>query len=454
MSFRAQPHACAKFPRTMQRMRCCLGFSLHEDGDAAFGIDASAVTFGAGAIAEVGPEVRAYGKRRIALFTDPRLAGSSFVNDAQTSLKTAGCDVDVYDRVVVEPTDVSLRDAAAFARDGHFDGYVSVGGGSVMDTCKAAILLATYPLEINDYVTPPLGLGRAVPGVLPLHIACPTTTGTGSECTGIAIFDDTRQKVKTGVASRLLRPTRAIVDPNATQTLPRSVVAASGFDVMSHALESYTARSFGSRSRPQSPSARPMSQGANPWSDMGCVKALELAGKYFLRAVQDATDVEAREAMAWAATLAGIAFGNAGVHMPHAMSYAVAGLRHSFHMPGYPLDKPLVPHGVAVIVNAPAVFRAFASTNPDRHLECAKLLGADTRGAWRDDAGEVLAGQVCRMMQAAGMPNGVGAVGYGSDDIEALAAGAIAQTRLVSNAPKPVDENVVISLFRAALSYW
>ncbi|HRI66955.1 MAG TPA: hydroxyacid-oxoacid transhydrogenase [Polyangium sp.] len=438
----------------MRRMRCCLGFSIGDSGDAAFSVDMSAVTFGAGAIREVGGEMRALGGSRVALFTDTRLGRLSFVNDAQEALVEAGCDVVIYDRVLVEPTDGSFRDAAAFARDGRFDGYVSVGGGSVIDTCKAALLFATYPAEINDFVTPPLGRGRAIPGPLPVHIACPTTTGTGSECTGIAVFDDTQHKAKTGIASRLLRPTRAIVDPNATRTLPSSVVAASGFDVISHALESYTARSFGSRSKATNSQTRPMSQGANPWSDMGCVKALELAGKYFLRAVKDANDAEAREGMAWAATLAGIAFGNAGVHMPHAMSYAVAGLHHAFQMPGYPEDKPLVPHGVAVIVNAPAVFRAFGGTNPDRHLECAKLLGADIRGAWRDDAGDLLAGQVCRMMQAAGMPNGVGAVGYSSEDIDALTAGTMAQTRLTSNAPKNIDDNVVISLFRAALSYW
>lgn len=438
----------------MRRMRCCLGFSLGAEGDGAFAVDASAVTFGPGAINEVGHEIRALGARRVALFTDARLASLSFLNDARHALVQAGCDVGVYDRVLVEPTDASFREAAEFARDGKFDGYVSVGGGSVMDTCKAALLFATYPAEINDYVTPPLGRGLPVPGPLPVHIACPTTTGTGSECTGIAIFDDTQHKAKTGIASRLLRPSRAIVDPNATHTLPTSVVAASGFDVISHALESYTARPFGSRARPTNPAARPMSQGANPWSDIGCVKALELAGKYFLRAVKDAADHEAREAMAWAATLAGIAFGNAGVHMPHAMSYAVAGLRHAFHMPDYPQDKPLVPHGVAVIVNAPAVFRAFGSTNPDRHLECAKLLGAEIRGAWRDDAGDLLADQVCRMMQAAGMPNGIGAVGYASDDIEALTTGTMAQTRLIANAPKPIDDKLVVSLFRSAISYW
>ncbi len=435
-------------------MRCCLGFSVGDAGDAAFSVDASAVTFGPGAILEVGSEARALGVHRVALFTDARLVGLSTVTDARQSLEKAGCDVVVYDQVRVEPTDHSFREAAKFARDGKFDGYVSVGGGSVIDTCKAALLYATYPAEIDVYVPAPMGQGRDIPGPLPVHVACPTTTGTGSECTGIAVFDDTTRNAKSAVASRRLKPTKAIVDPSATRTLPASVVAASGFDVISHALESYTARSFGSRTKPQNPALRPMSQGANPWSDMGCLKALELAGRYFLRAVKDASDDEAREAMAWAATLAGIAFGNAGVHIPHAMSYAVAGLRHSFSMPGYPTNEPLVPHGVAVIVNAPSVFRAFGSTNPDRHLEVAKLLGADVRGAWRDDAGDVLAGQVCRLMQAAGMPNGVSGVGYGSEDIEALAASTMTQTRLVSNAPRAVDEALVVSLFRSALSYW
>ncbi|MDC0744401.1 hydroxyacid-oxoacid transhydrogenase [Polyangium mundeleinium] len=435
-------------------MGYCLGYALIEGGDAAFSMDASAVTFGPGALAEVGEEAAALGLRRVALFTDARLAELAPVAEARRSLGRAGVDVVVYDTVHVEPTDRSFAEAARFAAEGRFDGYVSVGGGSVIDTCKAALLYATYPADFYAYVNRPIGEGREVPGPLPPHIACPTTTGTGAECTGIAVFDDTGRKAKTGIASRKLRPTRAIVDPWATRTMPKSVVAASGFDVVTHALESYTARPYSTRPRAPEASKRPMSQGANPWSDMGCKSALELAGRYLLRAVSDAEDEEAREGMAWAATLAGIAFGNAGVHLPHAMSYAVSGLCRSFTMPGYPEGEPLVPHGVSVVVNAPAVFRALAKTSPARHLDAAARLGADVRGAGPEDAGEVLATHLGGMMRAAGVPNGLSGVGYGETDVDALAAGTIVQARLVSNAPCAVDEDVLRGLFRGAFAYW
>jgi alcohol dehydrogenase class IV len=231
------------------------------------------------------------------------------------------------------------------------------------------------------------------------------------------------------------------------------VVAASGFDVLCHALESFTARPFTARARPAGPSARPMSQGRNPWSDVGSLEALRLAGRYLVRAVTDATDSEAREALSWAATLAGIAFGNAGVHLPHAMSYAVAGLVRDFRCPGYPQQEPLVPHGISVVVNAPSVFRATAHTSPDRHLAAAEALGADVRGVAAPDVAEVLAGALLQRMRATGVPLGVSAVGYGEADVAALARGAIVQKRLVDNAPMPVDEAGMRSLFRGALAY-
>lgn len=435
-------------------MGCCHGYALTEDGDAAFSIDTASVTFGRGALAEVGDQARALGCQRVALFTDPTLARLPPVETARRALEAAGMDVALYDEVAVEPTDTSFLAAAAFAREGRFDGYVSVGGGSVIDTCKAAILYATFPADFAAYVNRPIGEGRAVPGPLPPHLACPTTAGTGSECTGIAVFDDRARKAKTGIASRRLRPTAAVVDPDALATLPGSVAAASGFDVLCHALESYTARPFTARPRPDRPSLRPMSQGRNPWSDLGCREALELCGRYLVRSAGDAGDAEAREGMSWAATLAGIAFGNAGVHLPHAMSYAVSGLVRDFRMPGYPEHEPLVPHGVSVVVNAPAVFRAMASTHPERHLAAAGWLGADVRGAAPEDAGEVLAAQLVRMMRDATIPNGVGGVGYGEADLPALAAGTIVQARLVDNAPRKVTEDDLAALFRGALAYW
>ena len=419
-----------------------------------FSIDASAVSFGAGALDELGEQARAHGCRRVALFTDPRVAALEPISRAKAALAAAGVDAAVYDEVKVEPTDASFLAASRFAAEGRFDGYVSVGGGSVIDTCKAAALYATYPAALLAYVNAPIGEGRAVPGVLPPHFACPTTSGTGSECTGIAVFDLVEQRVKTAIASRRLRPTVALVDPSVTSTLPSEVVAASGFDVLSHALESYTARAFTERPRSASPGARPMSQGRNPWSDQGSLEALTLAGRYLERATRDAKDAEARESMMWAATLAGIAFGNAGVHLPHGMSYAIAGGVRNFHMSGYPDHEPMVPHGVSVIVSAPAVFRFTAKTSPDRHLAAATALGADLRGATPDDAGEVLAGRIAELMRATSMPNGASGVGYDERDVATLATGALAQARLVSNAPCPVDRAAMESLFRAAMVAW
>jgi alcohol dehydrogenase class IV len=434
-------------------MTCCHGYALTDGQESAFSVDVSAITFGPGVLFEAGEHLRALGCRRVALFTDATVARLPPVEAALASVRAAGLDVALYDEVHVEPTDGSFRAAASFARAGAFDGYLSVGGGSVIDTCKAAILYATHPADLLAYVNAPIGAGRPVPGPLPPHVACPTTCGTGSECTGIAVFDYLELKAKTGIASRGLRPALALIDPTATRSLPAMVVAASGFDVLCHALESYTARPFTARARPDRPAARPMSQGRNPWSDVGAMEALRLAGKYLVRAARDAADEEAREGLSWAATLAGIAFGNAGVHLPHAMSYSVAGLVRDYRAPGYPQEEPLVPHGISVAVNAPSVFRATAVTSPERHLAAADALGGDVKGAGPADAAEVLARTLVDAMRATGVPLGVGALGYGEGDVEGLTRGALVQKRLVDNAPIAVDDDGMRALFRGAMSY-
>ena len=420
--------------------------------ETAFAVDASAIVFGHGALAEIGEHARSLGMKRVALFTDPVVAKLPFVEVARGSLRAAGVEAIVYDRVKVEPTDASFLDAADFAAREDPDGYVSIGGGSVIDTCKAAALYATYPAPFLTYVNAPIGEGRAIPGALPPHIACPTTCGTGSECTAIAVCDVLSLATKTGIASKRLRPSLALIDPSCTATLPSSVVAASGFDVLCHALESFTARSFTARSKPERPGARPLSQGRNPWSDVGSLEALRLGGKYLVRAVNDASDSEAREQLSWAATLAGIAFGNAGVHLPHAMAYAVAGLVRDFKMPGYPDHEPMVPHGVSVVVNAPSVFRWTASACAERHLQAASILGADVSGASLVDAGAILADHLASLMRATAVPNGLGGVGYGPSDLDPLADRAALQKRLCDNAPRPTSRDDLRALFAGALT--
>jgi alcohol dehydrogenase class IV len=419
--------------------------------DTAFTVDASRVTFGPGALAELGDRARALGIRRAAVFTDVRIRALPWFADVAASLAAAGINAAVFDAVAIEPTDASLADAIRFATDAKPDGYVSLGGGSTIDTAKIANLYATHPAPFATYVNAPLGGGRAVPGSLAPHLACPTTCGTGAEVTGIAIFDWLAHHAKTGIASPRLRPTEAVVDPRCTHTLPSQVVAASGMDVLCHAVESYTARPYTRRAAPSVPTARPTSQGRNPWSDIGCREALRVVGAHLARAV--AGEPESREQLMWAATLAGIAFGNAGVHAPHAMAYAIAGRVRDYRCEGYP-DAPLVPHGVAVAVGAPAVFRATAVTSPSRHLEAAALLGHDTRGATLDDAGELLARAVIATMRAIAVPNGIAGVGYGTGDIAALVDGAAPQQRLLANAPYPIGRPELAELFERALHYW
>ncbi len=435
-------------------MGCCDFPAVAQGCDEAFTVDSSRITFGRGCLAELGDRASALGMRRVALFSDAAVAELGIFATARDSLTAAGLDVVSYTDVHVEPTDASFAAAARFAQEAAPDGYVSLGGGSVIDTCKAANLFATHPADLLTYVNAPIGEAKPIPGPLKPHIACPTTAGTGSEVTGIAIFDLLSMAAKTGIAANALRPTEALVDPDCTATLPAGVVASAGLDVLSHALESYTARPYVHRPAPPRPHLRPMSQGANPWSDLGCREALRVLGENLEAAVRDATNGVAREQMMWAATLAGIAFGNAGVHAPHGMAYAVAGLVRDFHPPGYPADEPLVPHGMSVIVNAPAVFRFTAEVSPERHLQAAALLGADTRDAGPDDAGEVLATELIRIMRAVDMPNGLSGVGYTDDDVAALTDGAFPQQRLLQNAPREMTKPVLAELFRRALRYW
>jgi alcohol dehydrogenase class IV len=428
--------------------------------ESAFTVDSSRVTFGAGSLREVGLRIDRHlpDGGRVALVTDARLRETEWYDDTLAALRGQNLEVVVFDEVLVEPTDASIGAAVAFARETRPDGFVSLGGGSVIDTAKLADLLSTHPGELVDYVNAPLGGARPVPGPLKPHLACPTTSGTGSEVTGIAIFDLLSAHAKTGVSSPLLRPTEAVVDPRTTASLPGDVVASSGLDVLCHAIESLTARPYTSRPVATPVSARPASQGANPWSDLGARQAIELIGRYLRRAVADARDEEARHQMMWAATLAGIAFGNAGVHVPHAMAYAVAGVLHDigsgYRPAGYPQDDALVPHGFAVAVTAPAAFRALAPTAPFRHLEAARLLGGEVAGVGPLDAGEVLAETVAALMREVGAPNGIGGVGYTLADVPALVKAAAPQRRLLDNAPSPVHESELDAIFRDALRAW
>ena len=419
-----------------------------------FTIDTSSIKYGPGVTAEVGYEMDRLGARRVMVVTDPGMTGSEAVSVTMASLKAEGIDTELYDGVHVEPTDVSFKEAIRFAAEGDFDGFVAVGGGSSIDTAKAANLYATYPDDFLTYVNAPVGQGRPVPGPLKPLIAVPTTSGTGSETTGVAIFDLLELGAKTGIAHRALRPVMGLVDPNHARTLPKMVVVCSGLDVLCHGLESYTALPYGAREAPENPGLRPAYQGSNPISDVWSTRAMEMVAGYMVRAVHDADDFEARSQMMLAATFAGVGFGNAGCHLPHGMSYPVSGMVHGFVPEGYPAVEPLVPHGMSVIMNAPAVFRFTGPTNPERHLHAARLMGADVSGASPEDAGEILADAIVDLIRQVDVPNGLSAIGYTPDDVDALVEGTLPQHRVVKLSPRPVGAPELRQLFLDSMTLW
>lgn len=423
--------------------------------DIAFEMAVSSIRFGHGVTREVGQDLAELGTARALVLTDATLRALPPVQTVLESLDTNKIRYDVYDRVRVEPTDESFLDAIAVANAGHYDAFVAVGGGSTIDTAKAVNLYTTYPpADFLDYVNPPIGKGLPVPGPLKPLIAIPTTAGTGSETTGVSIFDLTRLHAKTGIANRRLKPTLGVLDPDNTKTLPPEVAASSGLDILSHAIESFTAMPYTGRPLPDRPALRPAYQGSNPISDVWSLQALRMVAKYLVRAVADQADDEARSQMLLAAAYAGVGFGNAGVHLPHGMSYPVSGHVKLYRAPGYSADHPLVPHGVSVILNAPAVFRYTASASPQRHLEAAAALGADVSNVRDADAGNVLADRITWFMRELKVPNGLKAVGYSSSDIDTLIEGTLPQHRVTKLSPRPAGPEELGRLFENAMVAW
>lgn len=423
--------------------------------EIGFEMAASNIRFGRGVTAEIGMDLKDLGVKKVMFLTDPNIARLPMTKTVKDALETEGVDYVFYDQVRVEPTDESFKQAIAFAEKHKVDSFVALGGGSVIDTAKAANLYSTYPTDdFLLYVNAPIGKGRPVPGPLKPLFAIPTTAGTGSETTGVAIFDLESMHVKTGIASRLMKPTLGIVDPLNTITMPAMITASTALDILTHAIESYTAIHYTSRPLPERPVYRPAYQGANPISDMWAVKAMEIMAANFITAVEEPENEEARGMMALAAAFAGVGFGNAGVHLPHGMSYPVSGMVRNYIAPDYISDHPIIPHGISVALNAPSVFRFTGSSNPRRHLEAAAALGADTDGVKEADAGELVAATMIGYFKRFNIPNGLKDVGFTEADIPKLVEGTLPQHRVTKLSPKPVGADELAELFKGAMRYW
>jgi len=419
--------------------------------ETVFTYGAPGLKFGRGASAEIGFDLQQYDARRVLLVTDPGVASTGHPARIAEQVAAYGIEVVVFDRVHVEPTDASLEEAIAFGRsEGPFDAIVAVGGGSAIDTAKAVNLLTSNEGELMDYINVPVGRGRAPARPLKPLVAVPTTTGTGSESTTICVMDVLALKVKTGISHPRLRPTLAVVDPTLTMSQPAMVTAAAGMDILCHALESYTARWYAGFDAKR-PEQRVPYCGANPIADMWSEKAMSLLSTAFRRAVHDGADEQAREEMALAATFAGLGFGNAGVHIPHANAYPIAGRVRDYRPAGYPDDEPIVPHGMAVSLTAPAAFEFTFSASPERHLRAARLLDPASSAA---DGPDLLPTVLRSLMRDIGIPNGLASVGYGEADVDALVEGSLKQQRLLATAPREVTGDDLAGVFRGSMEHW
>jgi alcohol dehydrogenase class IV len=420
------------------------------DRETVFTYGAPGLKFGVGASDEIGFDLSQYDVRRVLVITDAGVAATGHPQRVAGQMAQFGIEAAVYDGVHVEPTDASFEAAIAHAREtGPWDAFVAVGGGSSIDTAKAVNLLLTNDGELMDYVNAPVGRARAPQHPLKPLVAVPTTTGTGAESTTICVLDVLALKVKTGISHARLRPTLAVVDPALTLTQPAGVTAAAGMDILCHALESYTARPYSSYDRKR-PDQRVPYCGANPISDMWSEQAMRLLAGAFRRAVHDGDDADARGQMALAATMAGLGFGNAGVHVPHANAYPIAGRVRDFHPDGYPADEPMVPHGMAVSLTAPEAFRWTFESDPERHLRAASLLGP----GHEYDGPDALPGVLADLMRDIAIPNGLAAVGYGKGDIDDLVEGAMKQQRLLATAPREVHEEDAAGILERSLELW
>jgi hydroxyacid-oxoacid transhydrogenase len=413
--------------------------------ESVFTWAAPPLKFGDGALDEVADEVAARGAESCLVLTDPGVRATGIPDRVAEQLHTAGIKAEVFDGVGVEPTDDSIELAVAYARQQDWDCYVAIGGGSAIDTAKAVNLMTTHPGELLDYITPPIGGGKAPWLPLKPLIAIPTTAGTGSESTTICVVDMLRLHLKAGISHTSLRPVLAIVDPTVTLTLPPAVTAASGMDVLSHALESYTSVAYDAKPAPEDPRKRPAFCGSNPISDVWCEMALKLVGANLRRAVMNGRDRVARHQMALASTYAGSGFGNAGTHLPHANAYPIAGAVKDYQAEGYP-EMPMVPHGQAVSVTAPQVFRWTYPGDPLRHLRAAELLSGETFTSV--DGADALAHVLKNLMVDIGVPSSLSDFGYQHSDIEQLVAGTMKQTRQLAVVPRPVTPEALASIYR------
>jgi len=411
--------------------------------DTIFTIKVAPAKIGIGATLELGFELKRRGAEKILVVTDKVISEKTDICQRLVdAVKSNGLKVDVWDGVEPEPSRHSMEEGISYAKREKYDAFVGLGGGSSIDTAKVINLYTTYPTDdFFDYIAKPTGKGKEIPGTLKPLIAVPTTSGTGSETTSVAVIDLPEYKLKVGISHEYLLPTLAIIDPLNMITMPPSVTANTGMDALMHAIEAYTCKPYNTRPKPSSPVERPVYTGSNPITDAFAEKAIELIGKYLRKAVYNGHDIKARTGMAIAAYIAGIAFGNAGVHISHAIALAIGG-------------KKKLPHGLCASITAPALLKFLAPIMPEKLTRIAELLGENTRNLSVHEAAYKASEAVKRLMKDIGFPNGLKDLSFSENDIPELADKTLRLKRLLAQSPRTITKNLMEEVLRESLKYW
>jgi alcohol dehydrogenase class IV len=374
----------------------------------------SSLIFGVGAAETVAEKAKELGKSKVLIITDKGVVGAGLLEKVLTPLEKAGVQAHIFDQIEPNPRDHTVLKALEFAKKKKSELIIGLGGGSAIDAAKAVGALLTNPGPLQDYLR-----GTALKNPPPPLIAVPTTSGTGSEVTQFSVVTDTERSFKAGIASPLLIPKVAIVDPALMESMPPSLAAATGMDALTHAVEAF------------------VSVNSQPFSDALALHAIRLIGTFLRPSVANGSNQEARSQMAMASTLAGVAFSNAGVGLVHAMAHPLGG-------------RFDVPHGVANAILLPSVMRLNLIARLEKFGQVAQALGEKVEKLSAVDAGKKAVEAIRQLSADVGIPARLSEVNVKAEGIAQLAEDAMNMKRAMASNPRVVKQEEVEKLYREA----
>lgn len=392
---------------------------------------AGQLVFGRNSADQLGDLVKRLGANRVLVVTDKSLIQAGVCDRVRKPLESSGISIEVFEGCSPEPPIHAVNGAITMAREQNCDLVLGLGGGSNMDVAKAAAVVLKHGGSVKDYAG-----DQIVPGPIFPLILVPTTSGTGSEVTAASVLNDTEQGAKFAILSNHIRPEIAVVDPTLTVSCPPKVTASSGIDALSHAVEAYTA--IDNESFPLPEGEKSIYQGTHPLGKTLAEDAIELIGRHLRTAVKNGDNLEAREGMSLAATVAGMSFSNIGVAVVHALEFPLNDTVHT-------------PHGIGCGLLLPYVMQFNALARPKQMSKIAQLLGEDISGLDEKSAAQQGVIAVRKLNADIGVPARMSEVGIREEHLPAMAQKAFGLKRILRVNPRPVTQADLESILKSAL---